>query len=296
MDWPTPSRRSSASRRTQNLALVSAVVSGAVIATGLLLLVISRTDPAQGERVREVALDAVTPLWRVARAPFDALGSIGADAGHYLDAVDQNRTLRAERGRLATELERQRATLDENARLRALLRLRVPARRIVATARIAGASTGSYVRSAVLSAGRRDGVVPGQPVRAQAGLVGRIAESGNHAARVLLLTDPGSRVPVIIERTGQPALAVGTNTPLLQVRDRVGVETPLRPGDRLITSGDGGIFPPGVPVATVVRANVEPPLAKPSANPVGLGYVLVEKAYLPVPPVTAIPLSPNLAP
>ena len=285
MDWSPPSRRS-ASRREQNLALIGAVVTGAVIATGVLLLLIARVNPGQGAALRGAALDAVMPMWSVVRAPLDAIHR-GTDAmSDYFGAVSRNRALTVELAANRTTLERARALATANAQLKGLLRVVEPHTRLVATARIAGASTGGTLRSAVISAGRDDGVRPGQPVRAAAGLVGRTIEAGDHAARVLLLTDPASRVPVIVERTGQPALLVGANAPLLEIRDRVGAEEPLRPGDRLVTSGDGGVFAPGIPVAIVVRTG-EPPLARPAAVPDGLGYVVVETAYLPVPAAPA---------
>ena len=121
-------------------------------------------------------------------------------------------------------------------------------------------------------------------------VIGRTVEAGNHAARVLLLTDPASRIPVVVVRTGQAALAVGTNRPSLVLRDRVGADVPLQAGDRLVTSGDGGVFPPGIPVGTIVDP-AEPPAIRPAANPVGAAYVSIEAAYLPLPAAEPLPTS-----
>ena len=285
MDWSPPSRRS-ASRREQNLALLGAVVSGAVIATGVLLLLIARVNPGQGAALRGAAADVVMPVWSVVRAPLEALDNAVAGVGAYFGAVSRNRLLTAELAAGRARLQRADAEAQANVQLMRLLRVVEPRVRLIVTARIAGASSGGTLRSALISAGARDGVRPGQPVRAAAGLVGRTLEAGSHATRVLLLTDPGSRIPVVVARTGQPALLVGANAPLLEVRDRVGAEIPLRVGDRLVTSGDGGVYAPGIPAAVVVRAS-EPPLARPAASPDGLGYVAVETPYLPVPAVAA---------
>ena len=261
-------------------------MSGAVVAFGLLLLLVGRVNPEQGSRLRGAALDVVTPIWSLVRAPFDGLARLNGDASDYFDAVDKSRALAAELQANRAPAQRAAALIIENRQLRALLKVVEPRVALVATARLAGASSGGAVRSAVISAGTSDGVRAGQPVRAATGLIGRTLETGSHASRVLLLTDPASRVPVIIERTGEPALATGANVPLLEVRDRVGSEIPLRLGDRLVTSGDGGVFPPGVPVAVVVRV-AEPPLARPLADPHGIGLISVETAYLPVPPPPA---------
>ncbi|PZN92901.1 MAG: hypothetical protein DCF31_14425 [Alphaproteobacteria bacterium] len=134
----------------------------------------------------------------------------------------------------------------------------------------------------MIAAGRGDGIGPGLPVIGADGLIGRTVEAGNHAARVLLLTDPASRIPVTVVRTGQAALVVGTNRPSLELRDRGGADVPLQAGDRLVTSGDGGVFPPGIPVGIIINP-AEPPAVRPAASPVGAAYVTVEAAYLPLP-------------
>ena len=290
MDWTPAPRRPSAMRREQNLALVGAVVSGAVIATGLLLVVVTRVNPDGAARMRGVMLDVVTPVWSVVRAPFDGVGRAADWASDYLGAVSRNRRLEGELA--SARLEVQNATADRIAlrQLRALQHVRAPERRLVTTARIVSATSGSVVRSAMISAGRGDGVGPGLPVIGADGLIGRTIEAGTHAARVLLLTDPASRIPVTVVRTGQSALLVGTNRPALELRDRVGADVPLRAGDRLVTSGDGGVFPPGVPVGTIISAS-EPVEVRPAANPVGAGFVSIEAAYLPLPAETAAPVS-----
>lgn len=283
MDWPPPSRRASQGRRDQNLALISAVVSGIVVTIALVLLFLSRADPELGGRARGAALDIVAPVWSVIRAPFDWLSDVGDTIGDYVGTVPHNRILTAELAAARQELEHKDVLQAENVALRKLLKVVEPQQRLIAVARIAGSSTGSYARTAMLSAGHDDGVFAGQPVRGDSGLLGRIVEVGSHAARILLLTDPNSRVPVLIVRTGQPALAVGVNGRLLEVRDRLGAEAPLLVGDRLVTSGAGGIFAPQIPVAVIVDGSREPPLAEPYANPATLTHVAIYAPYLPVP-------------
>jgi len=296
MDWTPQSRRSSNARREQNLALISAVVSGVVITVALVLLFLSRADPVLGARARGTALDIVTPIWSVIRAPFDWLGEVGGAVGAYIGTVPRNHELTAELAVAHRELETQARVIAENTALKRLLKVVEPRAGLVAVARIAGSSTGSYARTAMVSAGRDDGVVPGQPVRADAGLIGRTVETGNHAARILLLTDPNSRVPVTIVRTGQPALAVGANGRLLEIRDRLGADAALQVGDRLVTSGSGGVYGPQIPVAVIVDARAEPPLAEPYANPAGLSHVAIFAPYLPVPEIADPGIAANAVP
>lgn len=282
MDWTPAPRRPSAMRREQNLALVGAVVSAVVITTGLLLVLVARVNPDGASRMRGVMLDIVTPVWSVVRAPFDGAGRAADWAGDYLGAVSRNRELESELARARADLQKSQADRVALRQLKALQRVRVPERRVLATARIVSATSGSVVRSAMIATGRNNGVTPGLPVIGADGLIGRTIEAGTLSARVLLLTDPGSRIPVTIVRTGQAALLVGTNRPALELRDRVGADLPLQPGDRLLTSGDGGVFPPGVPVGTVISAT-EPIQVRPAAHPVGAAFVNIEAAYLPLP-------------
>ena len=281
-------------RREQNLALIGAVATGAVIATGVLLLVVARVNPEAGQRMRVALIDIVSPMWSTVRAPFDGVERAIGWGSEYFGAVSRNRRLEAELA--AARLDVQHAAADRRAlaQLRALMTVRDPAHRAIATARIVSASNGAAVRTAVIAAGTGDGVGPGLPVRARDGLIGRTVEAGSRATRLLLLTDPASRVPVVIVRTGQQALAVGANTATIEVRDRVGSDDPLRPGDRLVTSGEGGVYPPGIPVGTVIDARAEPPRVRLAATPSGVGYVTVETAYLPLPaaPAAAAPPVP----
>jgi rod shape-determining protein MreC len=279
MDWTPPPRRSTAMRREQNLALVSAVVSGAVIATGLLLVIVARVNPDGAARMRGFMLDLVTPVWSIVRAPFDGVGRAADWASDYAGAVDRNRRLEVELAAARAELERAAADRRALISLKRLDKLAEPTRTLIATARIVSATSGSVVRSAMVAAGRRDGVIPGLPVIGADGLIGRTIEAGSSSARVLLLADPASRIPVIIERTGQAALAVGTNRPALELRDKVGADLPLRAGDRLVTSGDGGVFPPGIPVGAIIDPR-EPVRVRPAAHPVGAAFVRIESAYM----------------
>lgn len=285
MDWPPPTRRSKYARREQNLALVGAVVTGMVLATGLLLLVLDRVNPDYSARMRGVALDIVAPFWSTIRAPFDFVGDTGNTIGDYIATVPRNRELEAELRKARLALQRQDALTAENRALKSLLRVAEPREQVIRVVRFAGASTGAYARTAMVSAGQAEGVFAGQAVRADAGLVGRTVEAGEHAARILLLTDPNSRVPVVVVRTGQPALAVGAAGRLLEIRDRLGAEVPLKAGDRIVTSGAGGLFAPQVPVAVIVDPAHEPPLARPYADPATLSYVAIYRPYLPVPVV-----------
>lgn len=283
LDWSQSPRRPTAVRRQQNLALVSAVISGGVVMAGLILLLLARVNPETGAGVRAAAADLVAPIWDVVRAPIDGGARLAGHVGDYFGAVSRAEALERELDTANARLRAARAQSRELARLKQLLAVREPSRQVVATARIAAATSGGVVRSAMLAAGLNHGVTRDLPVIGVDGLIGRTIEAGRQSARVLLLTDAHSRVPVVVERTGQAGLAAGQGLPSLVLTDRIGPDVPLLAGDRIVTSGDGGVFPPGVPVGVVVDPTGAKPVIRPAASPLGASYVTVERAWLPIP-------------
>jgi len=270
-------------RREHNLALVSAVISSAVIAAGLLMLLAARVNPETARGIRTLATDLVTPVWSVARAPIDGMARLIGGVSDYFGAVSRARALETQLDLANARLRQSRAQARELAQLKRLRAVREPKRQVIVTTRIAAATSGSVVRFAMLAVGAAAGVSRDMPVISADGLVGRTHEVGRVSSRVLLITDPFSRVPVIVERTGQAGLAAGRNQPTLVLIDRVGPDLPLRVGDRIVTSGDGGVYPPGVPVGVLIEVRNDGPVIRPAQPPLGAGFVSVETAWLPMP-------------
>lgn len=294
-----PGRRTSFARRDSNLALLGALFAGAILAFALLLLVMQRVNPEQGSRMRGATLDALSPLISVARAPADAVRSIGGFVSDHWRVVEANRRLEAELAAATAQADKAEVLALDLKRMERLIALRRPERRLVASGVASSASATAGLRSAIISVGASDGVRPRMPVIAAEGLAGRVTDTGRGAARIMLLTDANSRVPVKVLRNGWTGLAVGTGGTLLEFAyDIVSGTDALRVGDRLVTSGDGGLFPPGIPVAVIVRIDQNPPRARPLANPTGLGPVMVEAPWLPPPefvPAAPAPSEPDLA-
>ena len=116
-------------------------------------------------------------------------------------------------------------------------------------------SSGSPFRQSVLlNVGARDGLVDGWPTMDGIGLVGRISGVGEKTARVILLTDTSSRIPITIQPSGQRAILGGDNTlnPPIEFLENADL---VRPGDRVVTSGDGGVFPADLLVGQVALGN-----------------------------------------
>lgn len=285
MAWPPRRSSGRSSRRQRNIALLGRAATIAAVAIAAMLLVLSRASPDRYSALRSGAADLVAPLWAAILVPLAEVQAAAGSVADYFKAVEKVRLLEGRDRMYQIERERHLQALHENRELKKLLRVTEPSRERIGVFAISGSSTGAYVRYALISGGSRHGVEPGQPVLAAAGLIGRTVDVGSRATRVMLLTDVSSRVPVRVVRTGLPALLIGKNLPLLDVDLSGPSNSEVRVGDRLVTSGDGGLFPPGLAVATVVRVSGDMPEARPATTPDGLDYVIVERPYMPPMPL-----------
>lgn len=295
MAWGPPRSRTPGSRRDARARLAGLALGIAAIMGGLAFLALGAGREGRGPGL---ANDVVATTWTLLRPPVQMLRDIGQAIRDRLDAPERIARLEAENAALRERLGAARAAEEENRRLQRLLRVTAPARTRIAVAHIAGGSPGSLVDTAVISAGRADGVEVGQPVLNDAGLLGRVASVGARSARVLLVSDAASRVPVRIERTGTPAILAGMGSGRAALTYVEGSETAggVRSGDRLVTSGEGGLFPPGVPVALVLPSAPGGALARPLARPTLTGLAIVEAAWLPEPPATLVADAGTAAP
>jgi rod shape-determining protein MreC len=300
----SPGRRTGFSRKAQYGVLFGYVVAIAGIVIAILLLIVAIADPRGFAALRGVSLDGTAPVAASGRSVTGFFGGIGEGIGNYFRAGSQNAGLKRDLAEARRELISHEALKAENRRLHALLGLAREVQDEVAVARIVGSSYDSSRRLATLSAGSSSGIRVGMPVRAADGLVGRVLETGRWASRILMVSDGASSVPVRSLRDGTPAMAVGRGDGTIELRTLEVGENPFRRGDILVTSGVGGIFPPDVPVARVVRIQGEATIARPVADPARVDTVVVQPAYQPAatgpleaarepvvaPPVTGPPL------
>ncbi|MBC2778125.1 rod shape-determining protein MreC [Parasphingopyxis marina] len=275
------SKRPGFSRRARFGLFVGYVVAitGALIGLGLVLIAIF--DPQGFASIRGATADVTAPVSASGRSAVQSGGRIDNYVANWWNAGQQNAELRAELRVARRRLIQARATELENSRLRALVGLLEGQSEPIATARLVNSSLTSARRTATLFAGRDRGVLPGQPVRAADGLVGRIIDSGNSASRVLLLTDRSNIVPVKLARDGTPAFTSGRGDGRVEVHSLEAGRRPFREGDILITSGTGGIYPPNIPVAVILDVFGDSALAAPFANPGSLDFAIVQPVYEP---------------
>ena len=269
------------SRRAQYGLFFSFLLAVAGLVIGLVLLALSLVAPKSYASVRGVALDATAPVTSGLRAMTATVGGIFTGAGNYWDAAHQNAQLKRERELMLQRIIEAKAISQENSELKAALQLREHSRSTVASGRIVGSSFSSPRRYAIFSAGTADGVRVGMPVRSAEGLIGRVIDSGALSSRILLISDRASIVPARILRGGQPVISQGRGDGTVDLRPLEVGHNPFKRGDIVITSGTGGLYPPLIPIARVVRLDDDGAIARPLADPSSISFAMVEQPYEP---------------
>jgi rod shape-determining protein MreC len=243
-------------------AAIQRIAFPILILVSAAIILIGKADQAVFESLRVAATDAAVPLLDMASRPLAAAEGAFDHARALISLYQDNMRLREENRRL---LDWQRAALalaSENSRLRDLLKFVPDTAVSYVTARVVGDSGGAYIRGLMINAGSDNGVARGQAAVTDQGLVGRISEVGARAARVLLITDLNSRIPVTVERSRQRAILAGDNSERPRLR-YLEPAAALKIGDRIVTSGQGGVFPPGLPVGVVAALDGEAPRVEP---------------------------------
>ncbi|WP_298169073.1 rod shape-determining protein MreC [Novosphingobium sp.] len=287
-------RRPGFSRRAQYGIFTGYVIAVAGFLAGAALLIVSIVNPSAFSSVRGAASEIARPAGEAGAETRAAGQSVIAAIGAYFQAGRQNAALSREVAAARANALTMQALEGENRRLKALLGIVDPAVKPVAAARLIGSTSASARRFAVLSAGSSQGVRPGQPVRSAAGLIGRVIETGPGTARVLLVTDPENVVPVRRARDGLPAFVEGKSDGRIAIRLlNMGVN-PLKLGDVFVTSGSGGLYPPGIPVAVVTEVLHDGGVGHLASDPADADFVVVLPVFQPA-AITALGASQQAA-
>ena len=235
------------------LVWTAAVVVVVGIVASVLLLLSGQRGPDDAYGGVRSGTDAVTgPVGGVLAAPVRWAGAASDYVGGYFFAVSQNRKLRAEVAELQPWRDQAIALKNVNARYEAMLGLRTEPAVAMVTARSISESRGPFVNARLLDVGAARGVKVGNPVINEHGLVGRIVGVSPNVSRMLRLTDVASRTPVLIDRSDARAMLTGdgSGNPRLAFIRGVGS---VQVGDRILSSGDGGGYPRGVPIGVAAK-------------------------------------------
>ena len=241
--------------RDHNTSDRYATTLGRLILSALIVLLLGlfllwRIDSPRVERVRMAVIDKVIPNFSWATSPLTGAMNVLRSARSYTRIYQQNQDLRRELQQMMAWKEAALQREQENARLLDLNNVRLDPKFTKITGVVLADSGSPFRQTVLLNVGQRDGIIDGWAAMDGIGLVGRIAGVGERTSRVILLGDTSSRVAVKIESNGQTALVVGDNTSRPPIEFLENSET-VYPGDRIVTSGDGGVFPSGILVGQV---------------------------------------------
>jgi rod shape-determining protein MreC len=200
---------------------------------------------------RAYVADLLSPARTIVAAPFAGLRQLSGGLREHVGLVRENRRLREENERLRAWYDLSLTMAQKMERYERLLQLKSDPGTEVVSARVIADLRGPFLRARLLNAGKEDGVEVGHAVMTERGFLGLIVNSGEVSSRALLLTDINSRVPVMVARNDVRAIVIGDNTerPRLEfLPSGHGLLT----GDRIVTSGDGGVLPRGLPIGEAV--------------------------------------------
>jgi rod shape-determining protein MreC len=260
----SPQMRTAIQRTTLPILVL---LSGAIVVLG-------KADQLLFNSVRTSVTDAVAPLLKAVAEPLDAVGNVVDRAKMVVTTYQENLRLETENRKLLQWQQVARNLDAENKELRGLLKAIPSSSLAYVTAPVIANSGGAFVRMILINAGTEDRVARGQAAITGEGLVGRLTEVGDRASRVLLITDLNSRIPVTIENSHVPAVLAGDNSERPRLMYLPSADT-VKVGDRIVTSGEGGVFPPGLPVGVVSVVDATGPRVEPYVELSQLGYVLV---------------------
>ncbi|KLN62617.1 hypothetical protein WH96_00405 [Kiloniella spongiae] len=221
-----------------------------LIVVAIALIILAKTGNVGVERVRTAVVDGVSPLMEIANRPVVMISDTIETAQNYVALKSENEELRRQNENLRRWQIAAAKLQGENASLRGMLNLEPTRAPNITTAMVVADQGGSFVRSVVVNSGSLDGITKGQAAMTGLGLAGRVAEVGRHSARVILLTDLSSRIPVFVGSSRSRAILAGDNSPspsLLYLDEGADVKV----GDAIYTSGQGGGFVSGLPIGVV---------------------------------------------
>ncbi len=237
-------------RLTALKALVQRFSFLLLVLASIALMMMGRVDPSLIEGTRAHVTDAFAPLLDAISRPAATAARVVEIFADISQVHRENQQLRQENARLLQWKQAALRLEAENNSLRSLLHYRPEPKASFISARVIAAPGGSFLRDVVVTAGRRDGVRRGQAAVAGAGMIGRVVEVGEWSARVLLVTDINARVPVVLDSSRQRAVLAGDNSDQPRLL-YLPPESQVAVGDRVVTSGDGGLFPAGLPIGVV---------------------------------------------
>ncbi|MDA9074146.1 rod shape-determining protein MreC [Amylibacter sp.] len=246
----------------------------AIIIISFSFFILWRIDNPRAELIRIAVIDKIVPNLDWAITPATKVSQMAQNFQNYKRLYDQNQELRNELQKMRSWREAALQLEQENARLLDLNKVKLNPKLNYVSGKILVDSGNIFRQSAIINLGSLDGIVEGWAAMDGLGLVGRISGVGKKTSRVLFLTDTSSNVPVLIKPSNQRAILSGDNSiqpNLLFIENN----KQIQPGDRILTSGDGGVFPANLLIGQISLNNLNQFKAQLSANFSGLEYLRI---------------------
>lgn len=232
--------------------LTPRAILGLVVGLSLLLLAISAMKPDGIQHIRQSFYDITSPFFNLVTPPLKRVGNGLAQNVGLSDLTAENARLKAENATLKAWYNRALQLAAENQSLREFVALAPLPKQRAVTARVIADTGTAFGDALIVDAGSNQGITDHYIAMSSDGVVGRVVGVGHYTAQIVLLTDASSRVPVVIENSRHRGLLVGDNRPQPAL-DYLPDGVTAAQGDRLVTSGHGGLFAPGLPVGIVIN-------------------------------------------
>ncbi len=236
-----------------------------LLLSALGLTIVSRSDQGSIQQARVALTDAVAPILAALSTPISSVEDAVTAVGEISHLRQENAALRADNARLAGWYQQAETLKAENDVLRRMLNVPDHTEHRYLTARVIADVRGPFLHSVVVDAGSSHGALVGLPALGEQGLAGRVAQVGERASRVLLITDINSRIPVLVGERRERAILAGDNSPF-PVLVFGSQEVSFAPGDQVVTSGHGGLFPRGLAIGKVGMQDEKGARVRPSVD------------------------------
>lgn len=244
-------RREGLGRKAESRAVLVTMLVASLV---LLLSSLYSAEASVFRKARESVIDAAEPLLSLFAAPVAYIQGVLGEVSDYFNVMEQNKALRAENAELRQWMDEAIALRKTLAQYEALKAFHAPPEAKPINASVIGDSNDAFTHAMLVNVGAPDGVKRGQAVVDDRGLVGRIVEAGKSASRILLLTDAQSRVPVFVEDANLEGILVGRTNARPAISFSLSSEAAtFQRGQRVLTSGAGGVVPRGLPVGEIVE-------------------------------------------
>ena len=218
----------------------------------ILFMIMDRGEVNYVKEIRINLTDAVLPITQTIFHPINSISNFVDDFKNLNQAREVVKVLEAQVRELQEELIVTQGLMTQNKRLKEQTNfVDFPDTKII-TGRVVALSGGPFVKSMLINIGQDNGARLGQAVMSEYGLVGVIVEVASSFARVLQITDINSQIPVVTENTRDPAIIKGDNSRFLKLKF-IPNDSVLAVGDRIVTSGHGGLLPPDIPIGHIAE-------------------------------------------